>query len=78
MVFLKSSVHIFTYRRHLEPGELSDIALGYGLDDRGVRVPADTGNFSLHYRGQTGSGAHLASYPMSTGGAFSGVKAAAV
>jgi hypothetical protein len=31
-------------------GELSGIALGYGLDDRGVRVLAGVGNFSLHHR----------------------------
>jgi len=34
------------------------------------------GNFSLHYRVQKGSGAHPASYPMSTGGCFTGGKAA--
>jgi hypothetical protein len=44
------------------------IALGYGLDDRGsrVRLPAGAGNFSFHHRVQNGSGAHPASYPMST------------
>jgi hypothetical protein len=54
------------------------IALGYGLDDRGsrVRFPAGAGNFSLHHRFQNGSGAHPASYPMGTGGSFSGGKAA--
>jgi hypothetical protein len=36
------------------------IALGYRLDDRGVRVPAEAGNFSFHHRVQTGSGAHPA------------------
>jgi hypothetical protein len=53
------------------------IALGYGLDDRGSRVwfPAGAGNFSLHHRFQNGHGAHPASYPMGTKGAFSlGVK----
>jgi hypothetical protein len=34
------------------------IALGCGLNDRGVRFPAGAGNFSLHHRVQTGSGAH--------------------
>jgi hypothetical protein len=50
--------------------------MGYGLDDRGYRVqfPAGAGNFSLHYRVQNGSGAHPASYPMSTRGPFPGVK----
>jgi hypothetical protein len=38
----------------------------------GVRVPAGAGNFSLHHRVQTGSGAHPASYPMDTRGCFSG------
>jgi hypothetical protein len=34
------------------------------------------GNFSLHHRVQTGSGAQPASYPMGTRGSFSGGKAA--
>jgi hypothetical protein len=43
-----------------------DIALGYGLDDRGsrVRFPAGAVNFSLHHHVQNGSGAHPASCPM--------------
>jgi hypothetical protein len=51
------------------------IALVYGLDDRGsrVRFPAETENFSLHYRIQNGSGAHPASCPR---GSFPGGKAA--
>jgi hypothetical protein len=54
------------------------IALGYGLDDRGsrVRFPAGAGNFSLHYRVQTGSGVHPTSYPIGTGVSFPGGKAA--
>jgi hypothetical protein len=52
------------------------VALGYGLDDRGVQVPAGVGNFSLHRRVQTGSGAHPASYPMGTRISFPGGKAA--
>jgi hypothetical protein len=46
------------------------IALGYGLEDRGSMVPfpAGAGNFSLHHRVQTGSGAHPASYTMGNGG----------
>jgi hypothetical protein len=46
------------------------IALGYGLYDRGsgVRFPAGSGNFSLHYRIQNGSEAHPASYPKGTRG----------
>jgi hypothetical protein len=52
------------------------IALGYELDDRGsrVRLPAGSGNFSLHHRFQNGSGAHPASYPMATRGSFPGVR----
>jgi hypothetical protein len=52
------------------------IVLGYGLDDRGskVRFPARAGNFSLHHRVQTGSGAHPVSYPMGTGALSLGVK----
>jgi hypothetical protein len=38
----------------------SGIAMGYWLDDRRVRVPAGTGNFSLHHRVQTGFVAHPA------------------
>jgi hypothetical protein len=44
----------------------------------GVRVPVGAGNFSLHHRVQTGSGAHLASYPMGTRGSFLGFKVAGV
>jgi hypothetical protein len=53
------------------------IALGYGLDDRGsrVRFPAKAGNFSLHHRIKTCSGAHAASYPMGIRGSFLGGKA---
>jgi hypothetical protein len=48
------------------------------LDDRGSRVqfPVGAGNFSLHHRVQTGSGAHPASYPMDTRGSFPGGKEA--
>jgi hypothetical protein len=53
-------------------------ALGYGLDDRGssVRFQAGAGNFSLHHRVHNCSGAHPVSYPMVTGGSFSGGKVA--
>jgi hypothetical protein len=52
--------------------------LGYGLDDRGsrVRFPAGAGNLSHHHRVQNSSGAHPASYAMSTSGSFPGGKAA--
>jgi hypothetical protein len=48
------------------------LALGYELEDRvsRVRFPAGSGNFSLHYRVQNGSGVHPASYPMGTNGSF--------
>jgi len=36
------------------------------------------GNFSLNHRVPNGSGTHLASYPMGTGGSFPGGKAAGV
>jgi hypothetical protein len=57
---------------------LKERALVYGLDDRGsrVRFSAGAGNFSLHHRVQNGSGAHPASYPMSTRGSFPGGEAA--
>jgi hypothetical protein len=41
----------------------------------GVRVPTGAGNFSLHHRVRTGSGAHPPSYPMGTTGSFPGGKA---
>jgi len=56
--------------------KLFSSALGYGLDDRGARVPAGAGKFSLHQRCvQTGSEAHPASYPMGTKGSFTGGEA---
>jgi hypothetical protein len=53
---------------------LSGIALGYGLDDPGVRVPTGAGNLSLHLRVQNGSGAHPASYQWVSGALSLGVK----
>jgi len=54
------------------------VALGYGQDDRGSRVPfpAGPGHFSLHHRVQKGSVAHPATYPMGTRGSFPEGKAA--
>jgi hypothetical protein len=51
------------------------IAIDYGLDDRGieVRIPAGSTNFTYLYR-PTGSGAHLASFPMGTGALSHGVR----
>jgi hypothetical protein len=53
------------------------ITTGYRLDDRGVgvRVPVGSRIFSSPCRPDR-SGAHLASYPMGTGGSFPGGKAA--
>jgi hypothetical protein len=49
----------------------------YGLDDRAIEVrsPTEAEDFSSSLCVQTGSGAHPASYPMSTGGPFPGGKA---
>jgi hypothetical protein len=41
----------------------------------GGRLVVETGNFSLHHRVQTGSGAHPDSYPIGTRGSFPGGKA---
>jgi hypothetical protein len=47
----------------------------YGLDDRAIEVRSPTGaDFSSSPCGQTGSGAHPASYQMGTGGPFPGGK----
>jgi hypothetical protein len=53
------------------------IATSYGLDDQGlrVRVPGESRIFSSLIV-QTGSGVHQTYYPMRTGGAFPGGKAA--
>jgi hypothetical protein len=53
------------------------IESGYGLDDRaiGVRSQAGVKDFSYSLFVQTGSGAHLASCPMGTGGLVPGGKA---
>jgi hypothetical protein len=50
------------------------IATAYGLEDRGCRS-SSSGRVTVHVV-QTGSGAHPTSYPMATGGAFPGGKAA--
>jgi hypothetical protein len=58
------------------PTSFDIIALAYGLDDQGSRVPfpSGAGNFSLHHRVQNGSGTHPASYSMGTRGSSPGVK----
>jgi hypothetical protein len=85
-LFIVTAVHFHkTYQRPIVTLTLLDchdssagIALGYGLDDRGsrIRFPAGAGNFSLHHRVQSGSGAHPASYPMGSKGSFPGGRAA--
>jgi hypothetical protein len=51
-------------------------ATGYGLDEWevGIRVLKKSKEFSLLHIVETGSGAHSASYSMSTESSFSGVK----
>jgi hypothetical protein len=48
------------------------IVSGYELGDRKIEVrsPAGAKDYSSSLCVQTGSGAHPASYPMSTGGSF--------
>jgi hypothetical protein len=57
-------------------GSSVSVATGHGLDDWGLKVRFLVGavNFSLFHHVKTGSGAHIASYPVGTGGSFSGVK----
>jgi len=58
--------------------EANQLVTGYGLEYQMIRVwfPAGAGNFTLHHHIQTNSGAHPASYPVSTGSSFSQGKAA--
>jgi hypothetical protein len=64
------------FKRHRRERGGAEIAQWYRAGLRamwsGVWVPARAGNFSLHHRVQTGSGAQPASYPMGTRGSFSG------
>jgi hypothetical protein len=57
-------------------GSSVSIVSGYGLDDRAIefRCPAGVKDFSSSLRVQTGSGVHLASCTMGTGGPFPGTK----
>jgi hypothetical protein len=57
-------------------GSSGSIVSDYGLDDRAIEVRSPLGaeDFSSSPCVQTGSGAHPASYPMGTGGPFTGVK----
>jgi hypothetical protein len=58
-------------------GSSDSIVSDYGLDDRAIRVrsPAGAKDFSSSPCVQTGSGVHLASCTMGTGGLFPGGKA---
>jgi hypothetical protein len=57
-------------------GSSGSIVPDYGLDDRAIEVRSPTGaDFSSSPCVQTGSEAHLASYPMGTGGSCSAGKA---
>jgi hypothetical protein len=67
--------HRYNSALHL-PGIAQWYSAGLRTGWSGVRVSAEAENFSLHHRTQTGSGAHPASYPMGTGGFFTGAKAA--
>jgi hypothetical protein len=68
---------VITFKFLVSQDSVVGIATGYGLEDQGVgvRVPIQSKIFLLHVV-QTSSGAHLTSYPMSTGGSFPGSKAA--
>jgi hypothetical protein len=60
-----------------QPVRLTPAITGFVCDWMiGVRIPAGAGNYSLRHHVQTGSGAHLASYPMGTGGSSPEDKAA--
>jgi hypothetical protein len=74
VIYILCLVKLFGKSRDSSVG----IAPSYGLDDRGsrVRFPAGAGNFSLHHRVQTDSGAHPVSYPRGTSGSFPRGKAA--
>jgi hypothetical protein len=68
----------YVYKTHLNiilPSTGAGIARWYSAGIRAgwsrVQVPAWAGNFSLHHRVQTSSGAHSAYYPMCTRCSFS-------
>jgi hypothetical protein len=56
------------WTQHRTSAEWYSVGLRAG---RGVRVPAEAGNFSLHHRVKTGSGTNPASYSVGTGESFS-------
>jgi len=62
-------------RTFLLPGSSVDREKATGWTIR-VWFPAETGNFSLRYRVQTGIGSHPAYYPTGTGNSYPASKAA--
>jgi hypothetical protein len=67
---------LMLYKRRLDSSV--NIATGYGLDGRGIRVPFPirVRDFPLFHKVQTGSEAHRASYPVGVGITFPRGKAA--
>jgi hypothetical protein len=61
-VFQLNMVHQLTSGDRIVQWYIAGLRAGWS----GVRVPTWAGNFSLHHRVQTGSGAHPASYPVGT------------
>jgi hypothetical protein len=72
--YIFSNTWIATFHTLLALTFIQWYSAGLQAGSSGVRVPAGAGNFSLHHRVQTGSGANLASYPMGTRGSSLGVK----
>jgi hypothetical protein len=75
-IFIRISlIHIHTILT-MSRGSSGSIVSDYGLEDRAIEVRSPTGaDFSSSPCVRTGTGAHLASYPMGTGGPFPGSKA---
>jgi hypothetical protein len=65
---------VWSFRAACEPGSSVSIVTGYRLGDR-VQSLTQADDFSSNLCVQTGSGAHPASYTMTTGGSFPGGKA---
>jgi hypothetical protein len=74
---LLRSLFTFAYSIYWSRNKAVGIAIGYGLDGRGVavRVPIGAIDFSLLDVAHTGCEAHPASCPMVIGGSIPGVKA---
>jgi hypothetical protein len=72
-----TTVNTTNYYHYWSRGSSGSIVSDYGLNDRaiGVRSPAEAKDFCSSLCVQTGSGAHLASCTMGTGGPFPGGKA---